>query len=59
MNDRSRRIPTEGDKTSKVLKRETQVSPTRFEILMREAPMDAEMGDTGDANTDDEIIFSQ
>ena len=55
MNDRSRRIPAEGDKTSKVLKRETQVSPTRFEILMREAPMDAEMGDTGDAITEDEI----
>ena len=58
MNDRSRRIPAEDDQTSSVLKRETQ-SPSRFEILMREAPMDAEMGDTGDANTDDEIIFSQ
>ena len=43
----------------RVFQRERRKSPSRFEILMREAPMNAEMGDTGDAITEDEIIFSQ
>ena len=44
-------------KKLRVFQRERHKSPSRFEILMREAPMNAEMGDTGDAITEDEILL--
>ena len=43
----------------RVFLRERCKSLSRFEILMRKALTNAEMGDTGDAITEDEIIFSQ